>query len=76
MSWDLMGHEWAVKLLTEHIRSGGVRHAYLFTGPAGVGKRTLALRFAQALVCANPPAAGEFCGDLPAVQNDGTAAVL
>lgn len=57
-----MGHEWAVKLLGEHIRSGGVRHAYLFTGPAGVGKRTLALRFAQALVCANPPAPGEFCG--------------
>ena len=62
MSWDLMGHEWAVKLLSEHIRCDGVRHAYLFTGPAGVGKRTLALRFAQALLCANPPAPGEFCG--------------
>jgi len=62
MLWDLMGHEWAVKLLSEHIRNGGVRHAYLYTGPAGVGKRTLALRFAQALMCANPPAPGEFCG--------------
>lgn len=57
-----MGHEWAVKLLGEHIRADGVRHAYLFTGPAGVGKRTLAMRFAQALLCANPPAPGEFCG--------------
>jgi DNA polymerase-3 subunit delta' len=63
MSWNLMGHEWAVKLLSEHIRSGGVRHAYLLTGPAGVGKRTLALRFAQALVCSNPPQSGEFCGE-------------
>ena len=57
-----MGHEWAVDLLSEHIRSGGVRHAYLFSGPAGVGKRTLALRFAQALACKNPPAPGDFCG--------------
>jgi len=57
-----MGHDWAVHLLGEHIRGGGVRHAYLFTGPAGVGKRTLAMRFAQALVCQHPPAPGEFCG--------------
>jgi DNA polymerase-3 subunit delta' len=62
MSWNLMGHEWAVDLLSEHIRSDGVRHAYLFTGPAGVGKRTLALRFAQAMACKNPPSPGEFCG--------------
>lgn len=58
-----MGHEWAVDLLREHIRSGGVRHAYLFTGPAGVGKRTLAMLFAQALACKNPPTPGECCGE-------------
>ncbi len=63
MSWNLIGHNWAVNLLGEHIRSDGVRHAYLFTGPVGVGKAALALRFAQALVCANPPASGEFCGE-------------
>jgi DNA polymerase III subunit delta' len=63
MSWNIMGHEWAVKLLSEHIRSGGERHAYLITGPAGVGKRILALCFAQALLCANPPEPGDFCGE-------------
>lgn len=63
MAWNLIGHEWAVHLLGEHIRGDGVRHAYLFTGPAGVGKGTLALRFAQALVCANPLSPGEFCGE-------------
>jgi DNA polymerase-3 subunit delta' len=62
MSWNLMGHEWAVDLLEEHIRADGVRHAYLFTGPAGVGKRTLAISFAKALACQNRPSPGEFCG--------------
>lgn len=57
-----MGHDWAVNLLGEHIRSDGVRHAYLFTGPAGVGKRTMALSFAKALACKAPPSPGAFCG--------------
>lgn len=58
-NWGLLGHEWAVELLKAHV-TGGPRHAYLFTGPAGVGRRTLALRFAQALNAENPPAPGEF----------------
>src|SRR3989304_7338059 len=40
--WHIIGHEWAEALLRRHLESNGVRHAYLFTGPAGVGKRTLA----------------------------------
>jgi DNA polymerase-3 subunit delta' len=34
----------------------------LFGGPDGVGKTTLALAFARALVCQSPPAAGRACG--------------
>lgn len=60
--WNILGHAWAVDMLRRHIAAGATRHAYLFTGPAGVGRRTLALRFAQALNCAHPPAPGEFCG--------------
>jgi DNA polymerase-3 subunit delta' len=61
MNWEVLGHDWAVDLLKEHIARGEVRHAYLFTGPQGIGRRTLALRLAQALNCAQPPIPGEPC---------------
>ncbi len=61
MTWDVAGHEWAEQLLQAHIRRGEVRHAYLFVGPPGVGRRSLALRFAQALICPQPKAPGEPC---------------
>src|SRR5512138_2202202 len=61
-NWSLTGHRWAVDLLRRHVANGEARHAYLFAGPPGVGRRSLALRFAQALNCTDPPAPGEFCG--------------
>ena len=61
-NWNLVGHEWAVDMLKKHVVNGTSRHAYLFTGPPGVGRRTLALRFAQALNCRTPIEAGIPCG--------------
>jgi DNA polymerase-3 subunit delta' len=61
-NWGLLGHEWAVDMLKQHIARDAVRHAYLLTGPPGLGRRTLALRFAQALNCPQPTAPGEPCG--------------
>ena len=61
MHWNILGHDWVVDLLKEHILRDNVRHAYLFTGPQGVGRRTLALRLTQALNCPQPLAAGEPC---------------
>jgi DNA polymerase-3 subunit delta' len=62
MGWNYIGQEWAVDLLRKHILRNTTRQAYLITGPQGIGRRTLALRFAQALNCQSPPAAGEACG--------------
>ena len=55
--WPLFGHTKAVQMLSRSLRSGHVSHAYLITGPPGVGKRTLAIAFAMALNCeaADPP---------------------
>jgi DNA polymerase-3 subunit delta' len=61
-NWNLLGHEWAVEMLKQHLTRDSVRHAYLITGPPGLGRRTLALRFAQALNCPTPSAPGEPCG--------------
>jgi DNA polymerase-3 subunit delta' len=61
-NWGLQGNEWAVDMLRQHIRQDGIRHAYLFSGPPGVGKRSLALRFARAVNCTEAPEAGEACG--------------
>jgi len=62
MEWGVLGHEWAAQMLQQHIVHQQVRHAYLFTGPSGVGRRTLALRFAQALNCTQSPGPGLPCG--------------
>jgi DNA polymerase-3 subunit delta' len=61
-NWDLIGHEWAVQMLKQHLRRDALRHAYLFSGPPGLGRRTLALRLTQALNCPEPAAPWEPCG--------------
>ena len=63
MSWNLIGHNWAERLFKEHIQNDEVRHAYLLTGAPGIGRRSLALEFACAINCLQPPAPGEFCGN-------------
>ncbi len=62
MEWDILGHEWAVTLLQQHIQQEKLQHAYLFTGSPGIGRRTLTLKFAQAINCTQPPQPGQPCG--------------
>ena len=70
MAWDILAHDWAVQMLQQHITGGKMRHAYLFSGPSGVGRRTLALRFAQAVNCTQPPAPGYPLREMPYLQAD------
>ena len=62
-NWSLIGHDWAVDMLKKHVTHGTTRHAYLFAGPPGVGRRALALRFAQALNCQTPVEPGVPCDE-------------
>jgi DNA polymerase-3 subunit delta' len=49
--WQVAGHDWVVDMLNNSLAEEKVSHAYLFTGPPGIGKSTLALNLAQALLC-------------------------
>lgn len=49
--WPVIGHQGVVEALRRALARDRVSHAYLFAGPAGAGKTTLAMAFAQALCC-------------------------
>jgi DNA polymerase III subunit delta' len=59
--WPVDGHDWAIAYLHKALIHGRTRHAYLITGPEGVGKRQLAHAFAQALNCQHEDVAQRPC---------------
>ena len=58
---DLIGHEEAEASLAAAVASGRLAHGWLITGPRGIGKATLAFRFARYLL-ANRGAEAEAPG--------------
>jgi DNA polymerase-3 subunit delta' len=47
----VVGQAQAIGLLRRAVATGRIAHAYAFLGPAGVGRRLVALGFAQACLC-------------------------
>lgn len=47
---NLYGHEAVEAMLLADVKSGRLHHAYMFCGPKGIGKATLAYRFARYLL--------------------------
>ena len=50
----LLGHAPAEAMILEAMAAGRMHHAWLITGPEGVGKATLAYRFARRLLAGRP----------------------
>jgi DNA polymerase-3 subunit delta' len=58
VSWQgIVGHDAIVEQFRRALSRGRLASTFLFVGPSGVGKRTFALRLAQALLCQERPAA-------------------
>ena len=53
MSFNFCGNENVVSLLDSILKNQKFSHAYLFYGEDGVGKKTIARQFAQAIFCKN-----------------------
>jgi len=65
---DILGQERVLSHLKTAMRRERLSHAYLFLGPAGVGKATTARALAGALNCTQPAADGDACGTCPSCR--------
>jgi DNA polymerase-3 subunit delta' len=68
MTWqEIQGHDRVVEQFRRALRDGRLASTFLFVGPAGIGKRSFAMKLAQALLCeTNREDRLEPCGACPA----------
>ncbi len=67
---DVIGQEGPKRKIRTALAQRAIGHAYLFSGDEGIGKRLMALRFAQALSCETPPSSSQpdSCGQCRACE--------
>lgn len=59
---NILGQNKAITLLGRALTSKRLAHAYLFSGPRGVGKRSTALAMTARIFCRNPQTNKKPCG--------------
>jgi DNA polymerase III delta' subunit len=64
-NWQITGHERQRGLLERALGAGRLAHAYVFAGPAQSGKRAVAKRLAQFMLCES----GNACGTCMQCKN-------
>ena len=65
---DVVGQEMIVKILRNSIKENKIAHAYIFAGPRGVGKTSIAKIFSKAVNCLNP-INGDLCENCDVCSN-------
>jgi DNA polymerase-3 subunit gamma/tau len=64
---DITGQDFVIKTLRNSIKLNRLAHAYIFAGPKGIGKTTIAKVFAKAINCLSP-VDGDACNKCEACK--------
>ena len=51
---DVVGQDFVIKTLKNSIKNDKISHAYMFFGPRGIGKTTIAKILSRTVNCLNP----------------------